>query len=90
MTLKTPTEEYRAETIDVSAGGVLFHTEAAIEVNSIIRFTIGIPREALGTECGVHVNCRGRVVRRFGNSSSGWNVAAVIDEYEFDRVADVQ
>ena len=88
MTLKTSTAEYRARTIDISAGGVLFHTEAAILVSSVALFRIEIPKELLGTESPVLVNCQGRVVR-CSEDPPGWNVAVVIDEYEFNRVSTV-
>ena len=57
---KTATEEFHAETIDISADGFLFQTEADIQVDAPVEFTIVIPREALGTERRVLVKCRGR------------------------------
>ena len=33
VTLKTSTEEHRAQTIDISAGGILFRTETDVEVD---------------------------------------------------------
>jgi len=83
--LKASTEEYCAKTIDISADGVLFHTEAAIQIGSVVLFGIEIPREALGTERPVLVNCQDRVVR-CSEEPPGWNAAVVIDEYEFNRV----
>jgi c-di-GMP-binding flagellar brake protein YcgR len=85
VTLKTATEEYRAKTIDISAGGILFHTEAAIQVDTPVQFTIDIPKEALGTERPVLVKCQGRVVR-CSEDASGRSVAVAIDEYEFERL----
>jgi PilZ domain-containing protein len=84
MTLKTPAEEYYAKTIDISAGGILFHTEAAIEVDTPVHFTIEMPGEALGTDRPVLVNCQGRVVR-CSQEATGRSVAVVIDEYQFER-----
>jgi len=84
VTLKTPTEEYRAETIDISAGGILFHTLAVIEVGSPVEFTIEMPADSLGTDRPVLVRCQGRVVR-CTDESAGRNVAVAIDEYQFER-----
>jgi len=85
VTLKTPTAEYRAKTTDISAGGILFHTESEIEVGSEVEFTIEMPRDVLGTKHPVLVRCQGRVVR-FAEESSGRSVAVVIDEYHFERI----
>ena len=85
VTLKTPTAEYRAKTIDISAGGILFHAESEIAVGSEVEFTIEMPRDVLGTKHPVLVKCQGRVVR-LAEETSGQNVAVVIDEYHFERV----
>jgi len=85
VTLKTPTEEYRATTIDISAGGILFHTDAIIQVDSPVQFTIEMPGEALGTDRPVLVICQGRVVR-CAEEVTGRSVAIVIDEYQFERL----
>ena len=89
VTLKTSTGVYRAKTINISAGGILFKTEAAFRVGSVLRLKIEIPREIVGTEHAIFVNCEGRVVRR-SEDSSGWNVAVVIDEYEFNGLPNVR
>jgi len=85
VTLKTPTEAYRATTIDISAGGILFHTEAVIQVDSPVQFTIEMPGEALGADRPVLVKCQGRVVR-CSEEVTGRSVAIVIDEYQFERL----
>jgi len=84
VTLKTPTKEYHAKTTDVSAGGIFFHMDAAIEVETPVRFTIEMPGEALGTDRPVLVNCQGRVVR-CAEEDTGRSVAVAIDEYQFER-----
>lgn len=84
VTLKTPTQEHHAKTIDISAGGILFHTEAVIEVDTAVQFTIEMPGEALGTDQPVLVNCQGRVVR-CSQEATGRSVAVIIDEYQFER-----
>jgi c-di-GMP-binding flagellar brake protein YcgR len=85
VTLKTPTEEHRAETIDISAGGILFHSETEVEVGSSVEFTIAMPGDVLGAERDILVNCQGRVVR-CSQEISGRSIAVVIDEYKFERL----
>jgi hypothetical protein len=85
VTLKTPTAEYHAKTTDISAGGILFHTDTDIEVGSPVEFTIEMPVEVLGTSHPVQVICTGRVVR-CSVEDSGRSVAVVIDEYRFKRL----
>ena len=70
------------ETEDISAGGVLFYMDAALEIGSIIDFTISMPASVLGTATDVVVKCTGRVVR-CSMSQAQSQVAATIDEYEF-------
>jgi hypothetical protein len=77
--------EHYAETADISAGGVLFHTKAGIDVGTVIRFRIVLPAAVLGTDTDVMVNCTGRVVRALDDKGKK-AVAAVIDEYCFERV----
>jgi hypothetical protein len=84
VTLKTATDEHRAQTIDISAGGILFITETAIEVGSAVEFTVAMPGDVLGSDRDVLVLCRGRVVR-CSEAPSGRSVAVVIDEYKFGR-----
>jgi len=85
VTLRTPTEEYHAKTIDISAGGILFNTDAVIQVDSPVTFTIEMPGEALGADRPVLVKCQGRVVR-CSEEATGRSVAVVIDEYQFERI----
>jgi hypothetical protein len=77
-------EQHAAETTDISAGGVLFNVDADMAVGSAITFKIAMPASVLGTPSDVLVNCVGRVVRcsEEGNRKA---VAAVIDEYRFER-----
>jgi hypothetical protein len=77
--------EHFAETADISAGGVLFHTKAVLEIGATIRFRIVLPAAVLGADTDVLVNCTGRVVRSLDEKGKK-AVAAVIDEYCFERV----
>lgn len=85
VTLKTPTEEHRAETIDISAGGILFRSETDVEVGSSVEFTVSMPGDVLGSDRDILVKCQGRVVR-CSPGPSGRSVAVVIDEYQFERL----
>ena len=85
VNLKTPNHECQATTVDISAGGLLFHTDACIEVGSPVEFTIEMPTDILGTEHPVLVKCQGRVVR-CTEEPKGHSIAVVIDEYQFERV----
>jgi c-di-GMP-binding flagellar brake protein YcgR len=72
------------ETADISAGGVMFHFDQEIEVGSQISFRIAMPADILGTPSDVMVSCVGHVVR-CGDEQGKKAVAAVIDEYKFER-----
>ena len=76
--------EQAAETQDISAGGVLFNVEAEMPVGSSISFSIAMPASVLGTPNDVLVNCVGRVIRS-ADENGRKCVAAVIDEYHFER-----
>ena len=78
------TLEGTAETQDISAGGVLFYVDSDMAVGSTITFSIAMPASVLGTPQDVLVNCIGRVIR-CAEESGRRSVAAVIDEYRFER-----
>src|SRR5450432_2796466 len=74
-------DEHDAQTRDVSARGICFYVDSAIQAGSAIDFTLTLPPEITLTE-SIRVRCKGRVVRVEGGSpSSKMAVAAVIDEY---------
>jgi hypothetical protein len=76
-------QEHAAQTRDVSARGICFFVDSAIQAGSAINFTLTLPPEITLTE-SIRVRCKGRVVRVEGGSpASKMAVAAVIDEYEF-------
>jgi hypothetical protein len=86
VTVRIANEQYRAETIDISAGGVLLLTDASMSVGSTVEFSIEMPSDALGTDHSVWVNCQGRVVRSLPAScTAGLQVAVVIDDYSLER-----
>jgi PilZ domain len=77
-------EGHSAETLDISAGGVLIHCGVDYAVGSTIQFSILMPAQAMGSPKDVMVECVGRVVRC---SPAGNKVAvgAIIDEYRITR-----
>ncbi|MBV9342042.1 MAG: PilZ domain-containing protein [Acidobacteria bacterium] len=77
--------EKDAETENISANGVLFHHDADMPIGSEVDFTISLPREILGAEAEVNVECHGRVVRSMAEEGGRRGVAVVIDAYRFKR-----
>jgi PilZ domain len=76
-------QEHEAQTRDVSARGICFYVDSAIQAGSVIDFTLTLPPEITLTE-SIRVHCKGRVVRvESGGATGKMAVAAVIDEYEF-------
>src|SRR5580704_9943269 len=76
-------QEHSAQTRDVSARGICFFVDSAIQAGSAIDFTLTLPPEITLTE-SIRVRCKGRVVRVEGGAPADkMSVAAVIDEYEF-------
>ncbi len=72
-----------AEIRDVSARGISFYLDSALEQGTEIGFTLTLPPEITLTE-SIRVQCRGRVVRVENDGGDGkLAVAAVIEEYEF-------
>jgi hypothetical protein len=77
------TEEQAAQTRDVSARGICFFVDTAVQAGSAIDFTLTLPPEITLTE-SIRVRCKGRVLRVEGGApTTKMAVAAVIDEYEF-------
>ena len=72
-----------AQIRDVSARGICFYLDAALEQGAPIGFTLTLPPEITLTE-SIRVQCKGRVVRvENGQPDGKLAVAAVIEEYEF-------
>lgn len=84
IAITTSGEEHQAETQDISAGGVLFHLESEMKVGSPIKFRISMPAAVLGASTDVLVTGLGRVVR-CNVEGKRRAIAAVIDEYRFER-----
>jgi PilZ domain len=80
--LSTDDQEFAAATVNVSASGVLFHTDRKVAAGTTIGFQLRMPGAILGTPRDVLVHCRGRVVR-CNPSQNGYHTAATIDEYRF-------
>jgi hypothetical protein len=72
-----------AQLRDVSARGICFYLDSAIQQGANIGFTLTLPPEITLTE-SIRVQCKGRVVRVEDSAPDGKvTVAAVIEEYEF-------
>jgi PilZ domain len=84
IAITTSGEEHQAETQDISAGGILFHLESEMTVGSPIQFRISMPAAVLGASTDVLVTGLGRVVR-CNVEGERRAIAAVIDEYRFER-----
>jgi hypothetical protein len=77
------TQNETAQLRDVSARGICFYLDSAIEQGSPIGFTLTLPPEITLTE-SIRVQCKGHVVRvENGRDDGKLAVAAVIEEYEF-------
>lgn len=70
------------ETLNLSSGGVLFTSDASIEVGQSIEFIITLPTK-------VRLRCIGKVVRteRSADEEIEGNVAATVERFEFVRAA---
>ncbi|HWR16986.1 MAG TPA: PilZ domain-containing protein [Terriglobales bacterium] len=84
IAIRAGAAEVMAETQDMSAGGVLFNIDSDMTIGSNIEFTISIPADVIGAPADVLVSGEGRVVR-CSPEEGRKSVAAVIDEYRFER-----
>jgi hypothetical protein len=84
IAIRAGQSEHQAETQDISAGGVLFNIDTDMTIGSNIEFTISIPADIIGAPADVLVSGEGRVVRCAPDDGHK-SVAAVIDEYRFER-----
>jgi hypothetical protein len=83
--LKTPEgDEVAATTENVSASGVLFLTDIALELDRKVDFTLAIPAAVLGTADDITVHCTGHVVRHEQADKEQKAAAVVIDKYSFE------
>src|ERR1700756_1185543 len=79
----TDPQSEAAQLRDVSARGICFYLDSAIEQGAHIGFTLTLPPEITLTE-SIRVQCEGRVVRVEDGATDGRvTVAAVIEAYEF-------
>ncbi len=80
---QSTTQDAAATSRDVSARGICFYVDSAVEAGAPIEFTLTLPPEITLTE-SIHVRCKGKVVRVDEPGPDGKvAVAAVIEEYEF-------
>lgn len=74
-------EKEDAETINVSASGLLLAFSRVLEEGSAIEVEMVMPSQAMGTLQDVVVHCQGRVIRSYRKSNTQVEVATVIDTY---------
>ncbi|HUQ93609.1 MAG TPA: PilZ domain-containing protein [Bryobacteraceae bacterium] len=73
------------ETTNLSSCGVLFTSNAKVEIGQPIEFLITLPTEAGGRS--VRLRCVGKVVRlEESEADTGHAVAATMERFEFVRV----
>ncbi len=84
IAIKSIGHEMAAVTNNISAGGMLFYLGADEIVGSTIEFEISMPAAVLGASSDVLVAGAGRVIRCSAEGDRQ-AVAAVIDEYHFER-----
>jgi hypothetical protein len=82
VVLSTGNVDIPALTRNISASGVLFSLDRALDVGQDVRFSMRMPHSILGTPHDVLVHCKGRVVR-CSSSHNEHLAAATIDEYRF-------
>ena len=80
--IQTANGKEDAETINVSASGVLFAFSRVLEAGSTIEVDMIMPSTTLGTVQDVRVHCQGRVIRSYKKGPTQVEVATVIDHYE--------
>lgn len=80
--IQTANGKEDAETINVSASGVLFAFSRALDAGSAIEVDMIMPSTTLGTPQDVRVHCQGRVIRSYKKGPTQVEVATVIDHYE--------
>ncbi len=71
-----------AETINVSASGVLFAFSRPLDAGSAIEVDMIMPSNTLGTSHDVRLHCQGRVIRSYRKGPVQVEIATVIDSYE--------
>lgn len=80
--IQTAEGKEEAETINVSANGLLFAFSRILEPGSAVDVEMVMPSRALGTPQDVRVHCHCRVIRSYRKGPTLVEVATVIDNYE--------
>jgi PilZ domain len=75
-----PRTKSKGETRNVSSAGVLFTSQAPVEVGESIEYIITLPKVP-GSRVDVRLHCVGKVVRNAPKSA----FAATLERYEFLR-----
>lgn len=81
----TEIPELRAETQDVSSGGIFFVASADWQIGTEIECELRLPVKALGGR-PIGILCRGKVARIVKADDNRVGVGATIDHYEFFHI----
>ncbi|MHB8301373.1 MAG: PilZ domain-containing protein [Acidobacteriaceae bacterium] len=71
-----------AETVNVSASGILLAFSRSLDLGATIEIEMIMPSRTMGTSQDVVVHCHGRVIRCYPKDASQVEVATVIDNYQ--------
>jgi hypothetical protein len=71
-----------AETVNVSASGVLFVFPRPLDPDTKIEVDMIMPSQTMGIPQDVVVHCNGRVIRSYRKSDTHVEIAVVIDNYQ--------
>jgi len=80
--IQTDTGRENAETVNVSASGVLLEYSRLLDAGSPIEIEMIMPSNTMGTSQDVVVYCHGRVIRSYRKSATLVEIATVIDNYQ--------
>ncbi len=80
--IQTANGKEDAQTINVSASGVLLEFSRILDAGSAIEVDMIMPSNTVGTPQDVRLHCQGRVIRSCRKSPTQVEVATVIDSYE--------
>jgi hypothetical protein len=71
------------ETRNLSSTGVLFCTDARLELGDVVEYMITLPTSP--GNIAVRLRCKGKVVRRAANIETATEAAATLERWEFVR-----
>jgi hypothetical protein len=82
LILLSDEKRLEAETVNISANGVLLRVPLPSEVGAGLEFLLEVPQEVLGSGATAAMHCVGHVIRSYEQDGFRY-LAAIIDEYRF-------